>query len=100
MFGVVGAVIWIPLMLILIQRDWDRLGGHGADFWERFPGLCCRTSCSAQLFRLALVLADLLAAASPWAAAIGCTDNFAGSAVRKAEAVLEEVVPLRARRSR
>lgn len=31
-----GSFIWIPIILMLIQRDWDHLG-H--DYWDHLPGL-------------------------------------------------------------
>lgn len=88
-FAAVGAVIWIPLVLIWIQLDWDRLGSHGPDFWERTPYLLTHFLICA-LVSLVLVFGVyfllLRFGRSRW-----LQDNFAGSAVRKAEAALDEV---------
>lgn len=88
-FSVAGAVIWIPLMLILIQRDWDHLGARGPDFWARFPYLLPHFLLSA-VVSLALVFATYWilrrCGRLPW-----LHDNFVGSAVRKAEAALDEL---------
>jgi hypothetical protein len=88
-FAAVGAVIWIPLVLIWIQLDWDRLGSHGPDFWEQTPYLLPHFLTSA-FVSLVLVIGTyfllLRLGRSRW-----LQDNFAGSAVRRAEAALAEV---------
>ena len=88
-FSVVGAVIWIPLVLILMQREWDRHGMRGADVWERFPQLFAHFVLSAAV-SLALVVGAYVLLRR-FGRLRWLEDNFAGSAVRKAEAVADEL---------
>lgn len=88
-FSVIGCFIWIPLMLIWIQWDWDAMGSSGPDFWARFPEIGAHF-----LFSGAMSL--LLVFATYWVLRrFGrrrwMEDNFAGSSVRKAEALLAEI---------
>jgi hypothetical protein len=86
-FAVLGSVIWIPAMLMLIQYDWDRMGRP--DWWWRVPGLVTWLLLSGVV---SLGLVGLAYAVLRW---LGhrrwLEDNFAGSAIRRAEAALEEI---------
>ena len=88
-FSVIGCFIWIPLMLIWFQWDWDALGSSGPDFWARFPEIGPHFLFSGAV-SLLLVFATygLLRRLGrrSW-----MEDNFAGSSVCKAEAVLGEI---------
>lgn len=90
-FSVLGAVIWIPLVLILIQRDWDRLGPSAGYPFERpeFAGLLSHLMLGGLVSLLLVALVYVLLRA--FGRLRWLHDNFAGSAVRKAEAALGEI---------
>ncbi|SEI42987.1 hypothetical protein [Frateuria terrea] len=85
-FAVLGSVIWIPAMLMLAQYAMDRAG---VNLWGGMKGavswlLLCAAG-SLAVVALAYVLLRWFGRRR-W-----LEDNFAGSAVRKAEAMLEEI---------
>ncbi|OZB60421.1 MAG: hypothetical protein B7X39_07245 [Lysobacterales bacterium 14-68-21] len=90
-FSVVGAVVWIPLVLILIQRGWDEMQGRPAYFLDRpefagvLPHLFLGALASLLLVGLAYVLLRRFGRLR-W-----LHDQFAGSAVRRAESELEAI---------
>lgn len=88
-FSVIGCFIWIPLMLIWFQWDWDAMRSTGPDFWARFPEI------GAHLLFSGVVTLLLVFAVYWLLRRFGrrrwMEDNFAGSSVRKAEAVLGEI---------
>ena len=85
-FAVLGAVIWVPMTLMLIQAGFDAGGG---DYWDRAPWLAAHLLLSG-LASIALVLLAYVlvrrAGHLRW-----LENNLAGGAVRKAEAVLQEI---------
>ncbi|PWK92086.1 hypothetical protein [Fulvimonas soli] len=85
-FAVLGAVVWVPAALMLVQYGFDRWGD---DYWNHAPWLTGHFVFSG-LVSLALVLLAYAlirrAGRRRW-----LEDNFAGGAVRKAEAMLEEI---------
>lgn len=86
-FAVLGSLIWIPVMLMLIQYDWDRMGD--ADWWNRFPGLVTwMTLCGV----ISLAVVGLAYGLIRWAGhRRWLENNFAGRSVQKAESVLAEL---------
>ncbi|HET6804843.1 MAG TPA: hypothetical protein VFH59_05300 [Frateuria sp.] len=85
-FAVLGAVIWVPAMLMLVQADFDRWNG---DYREVAPWLGGHLMFSGTVSLALVVLVYLLirrAGRLRW-----LEDSLAGSAVRRAEAVLEEI---------
>lgn len=85
-FAVLGSVIWIPAMLMLAQYAMDRAG---VNLWGEMTGavswlLLCAAG-SLAVVALAYVLLRRFGRRR-W-----LEDNFAGSAVRKAETTLEEI---------
>lgn len=87
-FAVLGSVIWIPAMLMLIQYSCDRTGVP--DWWGKAPGLTLwmllSGAVSLGLVALAYVLLRRFGRRR-W-----MENNFAGSAIVKAEVALEEIV--------
>ncbi|HWU75687.1 MAG TPA: hypothetical protein VN043_04230 [Rhodanobacter sp.] len=86
LFAVLGSVVWVPAMLMLIQYDFDQWGG---DYWSHAPGLAVNLVLSGIVsLSLAVVAYWLIRRAGyrHW-----LENNFAGSAVRKAESMLEEI---------
>jgi hypothetical protein len=85
-FAVLGSVIWIPALLMLIQYDMDRAG---VDLWGAVshvvPWLAASGAVSLAVVALAYALLRGLGRLG-W-----LEDNFAGGAVKKAEAMLEEI---------
>ncbi|MEO6926217.1 MAG: hypothetical protein ABI129_06055 [Rhodanobacter sp.] len=88
-FSVIGCFIWIPLILIWIQWDWDAMGSSGPDFWARFPEIGSHLLLSG-LVSLLLVFGTYWLLRG-FGRRRWMEDNFAGSSVRKAEAVLGEI---------
>ncbi|OOG64998.1 hypothetical protein B0E46_06330 [Rhodanobacter sp. B04] len=86
-FAVLGSLIWIPVMLMLIQYDWDRMGA--ADWWARFPGLVpWMTFCGV----VSLAVVGSAYGLIRWAGhRRWLENNFAGRSVQKAESVLAEL---------
>lgn len=85
-FAVLGSLIWIPAMLMLIQYAMDRAG---VDLWSRIDGLVpwllmCGAG-SLAVVGLAYALLRKLGRRR-W-----LEDNFAGSSVKKTEAMLDEI---------
>lgn len=93
-FSVVGAVVWIPLVLILIQRGWDEMQGRPPYFLDRpaFAGVLLHLFPGAPALLLLVGLAHVLLRRSGrlrW-----LHDQFAGSAVRRAGSELEAIARL------
>lgn len=85
-FTVLGAVIWVPMLLMLVQAEFDRWNG---DYWPHAPWLAGHLVFSGGV-SLALVL--LVYVLIRRAGHLRWLENhFAGAAMRKAEAVLEEI---------
>lgn len=86
-FAVLGSVIWIPAMLMLIQYGCDRAGVP--QWWGKAPGLVLwmllSGAVSLGLVALACVVLHKLGRRQ-W-----LENNFAGRAIVKAEAELEEI---------
>ncbi|KZC23588.1 hypothetical protein RHOFW104T7_12640 [Rhodanobacter thiooxydans] len=87
-FVVLGSVIWIPAMLMLFQYDFDRVGAP--QWWGRMPGLpLWMLLCGV----VSLGFVGLVYGVLRW---LGhrrwLEDNLAGSAIRKAETALDEIV--------
>jgi H+/gluconate symporter-like permease len=85
-FAVLGSVIWIPVMLILIQYGFDRVG-H--EYWDQAHGLMPWMALigGASVLIVALVYVVLRRLGKRrW-----MEDQFAGSAVRRAERMLEDI---------
>ena len=86
LFVLLGCFIWVPMVLMVLLRDADRVG---FDLWRVAPGLTTWLVISGGVTLLLALLA--------WAVLhrFGRTrwlqDNFAGSAVRRAEAVLADI---------
>lgn len=82
-FAVVGSFVWIPLLLVEVHAE------TGVDLWARWPGfvnwLVICGGVSLALVGLVVLLAWRFGRLR-WIA-----DNAAGKAVRRVEAVLEEV---------
>jgi hypothetical protein len=86
LFVVLGSVVWVPAMLMLIQYDFDQWDD---DYWNHAPGLAGHLVFSGIVALLLAVLAYWLirrAGHRRW-----LENNFAGSAVRKGETMLEEI---------
>jgi hypothetical protein len=86
LFAVLGSVIWVPAVLMLIQYNFDQWGG---DYWEQTPQLAMSLGVSGLVSLTLVVLAYWLirlAGHRRW-----LENNFTGTAVRKAEAVLGEI---------
>lgn len=85
-FAVLGSVIWIPAMLMLGQYAMDRAG---VNLWGEMPGavrwllLCAAGSLAVVALAYALLRRF---GRRRW-----LEDSFAGSAVRKAEKMLEDI---------
>lgn len=82
-----GSFIWIPIILMLIQRDWDRLG---YDYWDRLPGLVPWLALNGLVALVLVLLVYWLmkkAGRARW-----LENNFAGSAIRRAQAELDEII--------
>jgi len=85
-FAVLGSVVWVPAMLMLIQYDFDQAGD---DYWNHAPELAGHLVFSGIVSLLLVVFAYWLvrrAGHRRW-----LENNFAGSAVQKAETMLEEI---------
>ncbi|MBS0383016.1 MAG: hypothetical protein JSR56_11350 [Proteobacteria bacterium] len=85
-FVLLGAFVWIPAVLMLMLDDTARVG---VDMWRAAPGLPLWLAMNG-------VFAVALAALAFWLLrrfghARWLRDNFTGSAIRRAEAVLAEV---------
>jgi hypothetical protein len=86
LFVLLGSFMWIPAVLMLLLGDADRVG---IDLWRVLPGLTTWLALNGALaLSLALVVYWLLRRSGrvPW-----LENNFAGSAIRRAEAALEDV---------
>ena len=86
LFAVLGSIAWVPATLMLIQYDFDQW--HG-DYWNHAPELAVSLILSGVVSLLLVFMAYWLirrAGHRRW-----LENNFAGSAVRKAEATLEEI---------
>lgn len=86
LFAVLGSVVWVPAMLMLIQYDFDQWGD---DYWNHVPELAGHLVFSGIVSLLLVVLAYWLirrAGHRRW-----LENNFAGSAVRRAETMLQEI---------
>jgi hypothetical protein len=85
-FSVLGSFIWIPAMLMLIQDEMDRTG---VNLWKvmsgKLPWLLSSAAISLAVVGLAYVLLRWLGHRR-W-----LEDNFAGSAVKRAESMLEAI---------
>ena len=82
-FAVVGSFVWIPLLLMEVHSE------IGVDLWARWPGFVNWLIVCGWVSIALILLVVLLAwhfGRLRWIA-----DNAAGTAVRKAEAVLEEI---------
>ena len=81
-----GSFMWIPAVLMLMLGDADRVG---FDLWRAAPGLATWLALNGA-FALALALLVYLllrrAGRARW-----LENNFAGNAIRRAEAVLDEI---------
>jgi hypothetical protein len=85
-FSVLGSIIWVPAILMLIQYDFDQWGD---DYWRHAPELAGYLVLSGIVALVLVVLAYWLIRAAGrrrW-----LENNFAGSAVTKAEKMLEEI---------
>jgi len=85
-FAVLGAIIWVPVMLMLVQANFDRWNG---DYQDAAPWLAGHLVFSGVVSLALVLLAYALirrAGHLRW-----MENNFAGAAVRRAEAVLEEI---------
>lgn len=86
LFVLLGCFIWVPMVLMVLLRDADRVG---FDLWRVAPGLTTWLAINGGVTLLLALLA--------WAVLrrFGKTrwlqDNFAGSAVRRAEATLADI---------
>jgi hypothetical protein len=86
LFAVLGSVVWVPAVLMLIQYDFDR---SGDDYWNHAPELAGHLVFSGMISLLLVLLAYWLlrrAGLRGW-----LENNFVGSAMRKAETMLEEI---------
>jgi hypothetical protein len=86
LFAVLGSVIWVPMMLMLIQYDFDQW--HD-DYWNHAPGLVGHMVFSgvASLILVLIVYALLRKAGHRrW-----MENNFAGATVCKAETMLAQI---------
>jgi hypothetical protein len=85
-FGVLGSVIWIPAMLMLFQYGADRAS---VDLWHRMSG---SLPWLVLMAAISLALVGLVYGLVRW---FGyrqqLEDSFAGSAVKRAEMMLEEI---------
>jgi hypothetical protein len=85
-FSVLGSIIWIPAMLMLIQDEMDRTG---VNLWSvmsgELPWLLSSAATSLAVVGLTYVLLRWLGHRR-W-----LEDNFAGSAVTRAESMLEAI---------
>jgi len=85
-FVLLGSFMWIPAVLMLMLDDADRVG---LDLWKRLPDLPMWLALNGMFaLGLALLVYRLLrrAGRTRW-----LEDNFAGSAIRRAERVLDEI---------
>lgn len=85
-FSVLGSIIWVPAILMLIQYDFDQWGD---DYWRHAPELAGYLVLSGIVSLVFVVLAYWLIRAAGrrrW-----LENSFAGSAVTKAEKMLEEI---------
>ncbi|WP_266169548.1 hypothetical protein [Dyella subtropica] len=85
-FAVLGSIIWVPLVLMLVQRDFEAMGD---DLLRHAPELGWSLMLSGLVsLALALVAYWLLRRIGKrrW-----MEDNFAGKSVMRAEAMLEEI---------
>ncbi|RAN80061.1 hypothetical protein B5P43_12690 [Bacillus sp. SRB_336] len=85
-FAVLGSIVWVPVVLMLIQYDFDQWGG---DYWTHAPELAGYLVFSGFVSLMLVVLVYWLvrrAGHRRW-----LENNFAGSAVRKAESTLDEI---------
>lgn len=85
-FSVLGSVIWVPAMLMLIQYDFDQWGD---DYWSHAPGLAGHLVFSGIVSLALVVLVYWLIRRVGHR--LWLENNFAGSAVRKAESMLQEI---------
>lgn len=86
LFAVLGSIVWVPAMLMLIQYDFDQWGD---DYWNHAPEVAGHLVLGGIVSLLLVVLAYWLirrAGHRRW-----LENNFAGSAVCKAETMLEEI---------
>jgi uncharacterized membrane protein len=82
-FALIGSFVWIPLLLMEIH--WE----IGVDVWARWPGFVGWLMICGWI---SLALALLVVLLARWTGRMRwITDNAAGKAVRKAEAVLDEI---------
>jgi hypothetical protein len=85
-FSVLGSIVWVPAMLMLIQYDFDQ---SGDDYWNHAPELAGHLMLSGIVSLLLVLLAyGLIRRAGH---RLWLENNFTGSAVRKAEAMLEDI---------
>lgn len=86
LFAVLGSFIWIPMVLMLIQQEWDQ---EGFDYWNQLQGLATHLMLSGVV---SLVLVGLV---YTFVRRIGrlrwLENNFAGRSIQRAEAALEEI---------
>jgi hypothetical protein len=81
-----GSFMWIPAVLMLMLGDADRVG---LDLWRQFPGLSVWLAINGLFALLLALLVYWLvrrAGRARW-----LENNFTGSAIRRAEGVLEEI---------
>ncbi|HKR77368.1 MAG TPA: hypothetical protein VJR95_11950 [Rhodanobacter sp.] len=87
-FAVLGSVIWIPALMMLAQYEADRAGG--LVLWRHLRPGTVAWLVSSVIVSLGVVMLAYVALRKlghrRW-----LEDNFAGSAIRKAEAALEEI---------
>ena len=87
-FAVLGSVIWIPALMMLAQYEADRVGG--LVLWQHLrPGTVAWLVSSVVVSLGVVVLAYV--ALRKLGHRRRLEDNFAGSAIRKAEAALAEI---------
>ncbi|GLQ47936.1 hypothetical protein GCM10007862_29870 [Dyella lipolytica] len=85
-FAVLGSVIWIPAMLMLIQYGAD---GAGVDLWSHMSGSWLWLSLCGAASLVVVALAYALLSRLGYRRRL--EDSFAGNAVKRVEAMLEDI---------